>query len=163
MQPFTHLTIIVAMDRAGGIGRDNRLLCHIPEDLAYFKEKTWGGILVMGRRTYESIGRPLPGRRTVVMSRDRGLSIPDVEVVHSVEEVAALPQERLFIAGGAEIYRLFYPYATDFLLTQIDATLDADTYFPYPMPNDAWQLQEEHPWATSAKGLRYRFAHYVRA
>ncbi len=163
MQPFTHLTIIVAMDRAGGIGRDNRLLCHIPEDLAYFKEKTWGGILVMGRRTYESIGRPLPGRRTVVMSRDRGLSIPDVEVVHSVEEVAALPQERLFIAGGAEIYRLFYPYATDFLLTQIDATLDADTYFPYPMPNDAWQLQEEHPWATSAKGLRYRFAHYARA
>ncbi len=163
MQPFTHLTIIVAMDRAGGIGRDNRLLCHIPEDLAYFKEKTWGGILVMGRRTYESIGRPLPGRRTVVMSRDRGLSIPNVEVVHSVEEVAALPQERLFIAGGAEIYRLFYPYATDFLLTQIDATLDADTYFPYPMPNDAWQLQEEHPWATSAKGLRYRFAHYVRA
>lgn len=163
MQPFTHLTIIVAMDRAWGIGRDNRLLCHIPEDLAYFKEKTWGGILVMGRRTYESIGRPLPGRRTVVMSRDRGLSIPDVEVVHSVEEVAALPQERLFIAGGAEIYRLFYPYATDFLLTQIDATLDADTYFPYPMPNDAWQLQEEHPWATSAKGLRYRFAHYVRA
>jgi len=163
MQPFTHLTIIVAMDRAGGIGRDNRLLCHIPEDLAYFKEKTWGGILVMGRRTYESIGRPLPGRRTVVMSRDRGLSIPDVEVVHSVEEVAALPQERLFIAGGAEIYRLFYPYATDFLLTQIDATLDADTYFPYPMPNDAWQLQEEHPWATSVKGLRYRFAHYVRA
>ena len=151
------------MDRAGGIGRDNRLLCHIPEDLAYFKEKTWGGILVMGRRTYESIGRPLPGRRTVVMSRDRGLSIPDVEVVHSVEEVAALPQERLFIAGGAEIYRFFYPYATDFLLTQIDATLDADTYFPYPMPNDAWQLQEEHPWATSAKGLRYRFAHYVRA
>ena len=163
MQPFTHLTIIVAMDRAGGIGRDNRLLCHIPEDLAYFKEKTWGGILVMGRRTYESIGRPLPGRRTVVMSRDRGLSLPDVEVVHSVEEVAALPQERLFIAGGAEIYRLFYPYATDFLLTQIDATLDADTYFPYPMPNDAWQLQEEHPWATSAKGLRYRFAHYARA
>lgn len=151
------------MDRAGGIGRDNRLLCHIPEDLAYFKEKTWGGILVMGRRTYESIGRPLPGRRTVVMSRDRGLSLPDVEVVHSVEEVAALPQERLFIAGGAEIYRLFYPYATDFLLTQIDATLDADTYFPYPMPNDAWQLQEEHPWATSAKGLRYRFAHYARA
>ncbi len=163
MQPFTHLTIIVAMDRAGGIGRDNRLLCHIPEDLAYFKEKTWGGILVMGRRTYESIGRPLPGRRTVVMSRDRGLSIPDVEVVHSVEEVAALPQERLFIAGGAEIYRLFYPYATDFLLTQIDATLDADTYFPYPMPNDAWQLQEENPWATSVKGLRYRFAHYVLA
>lgn len=162
MELFRHLTLIVVMDRAGGIGRDNRLLCHLPEDLAYFKEKTWGGILVMGRRTYESIGRPLPGRRTVVMSREAGLVLPNVEVVHSVEEVAALPQERLFIAGGGEIYRLFYPYATEFLLTEIDATLDADTYFPYPMPNPAWWLSEESAWAVSVKGLRYRFARYER-
>ena len=163
MLQFTHLALIVAMDLQGGIGRNNQLLCHIPEDLAYFKQQTWGGTLIMGRRTYESIGRPLPGRKNVVLSKQEDLNLPpNVTLIHTPEEVANLPQEHLFIAGGATIYKLFYPYVTDFFLTRIDANLDADTFFPVTMPNPEWNLLNASGWQTSVKGLRFQFEHYAR-
>jgi hypothetical protein len=104
--PMTRITIIAAVGRNGVIGRDGRMPWHLPEDFAHFKAATLGHALVMGRRTFESIGRALPGRRTIVITRDPGWHHSDVEVAHSFEEALSLAgvADEVFVAGGAEVY-----------------------------------------------------------
>ncbi|HLU31008.1 MAG TPA: dihydrofolate reductase [Acidimicrobiia bacterium] len=125
--------LVAAVARNGVIGRDGDLPWHIPEDLRRFKEMTMGGTLVMGRKTYESIGRPLPGRTTVVVTRQPDWSAPGVEVASSLEsalEVAG--SDDVFVVGGAEIYRQVLERGlVDVLeLTEIDADHEGDTFFP---------------------------------
>lgn len=125
--------IVAAVARNGVIGDAGRLPWRIPEDLARFKEMTMGQTLVMGRETFESIGRPLPGRTTIVLTRRCDWSHDGVEVAGSLDEalaIAAAAGQDVFIAGGAEVYRAGLEVADRMELTEVDAEPDGDTFFP---------------------------------
>jgi dihydrofolate reductase len=129
--PRPTLSAIVAMSANRVIGRDGTLPWHFPEDLKFFKRTTLGGVLVMGRRTYESIGRPLPGRTTIVLSRS-GFSSPGVTTVTDWEALRSIePGKTLFLAGGAQLYAEGLPACTELLLTHVDQEPEADTFFPW--------------------------------
>jgi dihydrofolate reductase len=127
-----HLTAIVAMTAGRVIGRDGTLPWHLPGDLAFFKRVTTGHPVVMGRKTCESIGRPLPKRRNIVLTRDPSWSAAGVEVIHSPAELQSLPglDGRVFIIGGAEIYAAFLPELDDLLVSHVFAEHAGDTFFP---------------------------------
>lgn len=123
------IILIAAVGANGVIGRDNDLPWRIREDLQHFKQLTLGHTLVMGRKTYDSIGRPLPGRRTVVVTRQPDWAADGVQVVHTLEE--ALKEEGdLYVAGGGEIYRQALPYADRLELTEVDQSPTGDVTFP---------------------------------
>lgn len=126
------ISLIAAVDRNFGIGKAGNLPFRLPADLKFFKEQTLGGTVVMGRKTAESIGRPLPNRRNIVLSRDKGLEMAGFEVVNTVEEALALDDSAspLWIIGGGEIYSLMLPYAQRIVLTEVSAEVDCDTFFP---------------------------------
>jgi dihydrofolate reductase len=130
--PQPLISLIVAMAQNGVIGRANALPWRLPEDLRRFRAFTLGKPVLMGRKTFESIGRPLPGRINLVLTRDRGWGAAGVIVVHSVEEalVQAGASEELVAIGGAEIYRLVLPFARRIYLTHVHADVPGDTYFP---------------------------------
>ncbi|GAB3946686.1 type 3 dihydrofolate reductase [Kribbella albertanoniae] len=121
--------LIAAVGANGVIGRDNDLPWRIREDLQHFKQLTLGHTLVMGRKTYDSIGRPLPGRRTVVVTRQPDWSANGVQVVHTLEE-ALKEGGDLYVAGGGEIYRQALPYADRLELTEVDQSPAGDVTFP---------------------------------
>lgn len=118
------------------IGNGNAIPWHVPEDFKFFKQTTMGGILLMGRKTYESIGRPLPGRITVVLSRSGKLpaGTTPADTLFCIRELAELetiaPERKIFVAGGAEIYRQLLPYCSELFLTTIDAEPAGDAFFP---------------------------------
>jgi dihydrofolate reductase len=154
------LVLIAAVARNGVIGRDNDLVWHDRDDLQRFKRMTLGHVLVMGRRTYDSIGRPLPGRTTIVVTRRPDWSAPGVMVAHSFDEAVKLadevsPGQDVYVAGGGEIYRLALPLADRLELTEIDADLDGDTRFPAYDISDWREVAREHrddySWATYAR------------
>lgn len=125
------LSIIVAYDEMMAIGKENQLLWHIKEDLAFFKETTLNHTIVMGRKTYESIGRPLPNRKTIVLS-NQSTRMEGVQVC-TLEEVLKLYEksdEEVFVCGGAEIYRQFLPYVQKMYISHVRGKHEADTYFP---------------------------------
>ena len=130
------LTAIAAMAKNRVIGNGNAIPWHVPEDFKFFKQTTMGGILLMGRKTYESIGRPLPGRITVVLSRSGKLpaGTPPSENLFCIRELSELenivPEKKIFVAGGAEIYRQLLPLCSEIFLTTIDAEPDGDAFFP---------------------------------
>lgn len=148
------LSIIVAVAQNGVIGDKNSLLWHISEDLKYFKSLTSGHPVLMGRKTYESIGRPLPNRTNVVISRQE-IEIPGCRVVHSFEEAIGLfpADEELFVIGGAQIYAEALPHAGRLYLTRIFHDYEGDTRFP-SWSEDEWRLVssdsfprgKEYPW-----------------
>jgi len=121
--------LIAAVGRNGVIGRDNDLPWRIREDLQRFKQLTLGHTLVMGRKTYDSIGRPLPGRRTVVVTRQPDWSADGVAVAHSLDE-ALQHDGTLYVAGGGDIYRQALPHAAHLELTEVDQSPDGDVTFP---------------------------------
>lgn len=124
------ISIIVAVAENGVIGDKNALLWHITEDLKHFKAVTTGHPVVMGRRTYESLGRPLPNRTNVVITRQE-IEIPGCTVVHSLEQAVALfPEEEVFVIGGAQIYAEALPLARRFYLTRVFRAYEGDTRFP---------------------------------
>jgi len=126
------VSLIVAMAQNGVIGRGNSLPWRLPEDLKRFRSFTLGKPVLMGRKTFESIGRALPGRANLVLTRDRGWSAPGVTVVHSVEDALAraAASDELVVIGGAEIYRLVLPFARRIYLTHVHADVPGDTFFP---------------------------------
>jgi dihydrofolate reductase len=144
----TVVSLIVAADERGGIGRDGGLPWHLPDDLRRFKALTMGKPMVMGRRTWDSIGRPLPGRRSLVVSRQRDLAIPGAEVVGSLEDAlrAAGDVPEVCVIGGAELYRAALPRAELIHLTRVHATVAADTFLP-PLDPVEWEQVscERHP------------------
>ena len=131
------ISIIVAVAENGVIGDRNRLLWHIAEDLRRFKRITTGHPVVMGRKTWESLGRPLPGRENVVVTRQE-LSLDGARTVHSLDEAYALfpPEEEVFVIGGAQIYAAALPVADRFYLTRVHRAYEGDTRFP------AWDERE---------------------
>ena len=127
------LTLVAAYARNRVIGADGGIPWRIPEDFAHFKQVTMGGTLVMGRATYDSIGRPLPGRTTVVVTRDPGWNAEGVLVAHSVGEALAVAVEQpgeTYVAGGAQIYAQTLPLATHQVLTEVDLDVEGDTFYP---------------------------------
>ena len=134
------MILVVAVARNRVIGRDNGLPWHLPADLQHFKRTTMGKPLLMGRKTFESIGKPLPGRTTLVLPRDALWSSPGVVTVHSME--AALQESRdaaeLAGIGGAQVFELLLPLAERIHLTRIDAEFAGDTWFPV-LPASSWQ------------------------
>lgn len=127
---MSHYQAIAAMSLNRVIGRGAEIPWHLPEDFKWFKETTMGGVLVMGRRTFESIGRPLPGRETVVLSRS-GFACDEVRTVGSLDELDPVNETRpIFIAGGAQVYEQALPQCSDLLLTIVKREVDGDVFFP---------------------------------
>jgi len=126
------ISLIAAMAENGTIGRDNTLPWRLPEDLKRFKSLTMGKLLLMGRKTYESIGRPLPGRTSIVLTRDRNWKAEGVVIVGSLGQALSYARdaEELVAIGGAEIYRLLMPFARRIHLTLVHAEIPGDTFFP---------------------------------
>lgn len=127
------LSLVVAVGRNGVIGREGKLPWHIPEDLKHFREITTGHAVVMGRKTYESIGRPLPKRRNIVISRTPGLTLPGCEVAPSLEDAIAMARKtdpEPMVIGGGEVFRQALPLATRIYLTEVDRDVEGDVYFP---------------------------------
>jgi dihydrofolate reductase len=159
-RPAVSLVAIVARD--GGIGHGGGLLVRLPEDLRRFKRITLGTPIVMGRKTWQSIGRALPGRRNIVLTRDRGARFNGAEAAASLDDAIALAGDVpvLHVVGGAEVYALALPLADELQLTEIDAEFDADTFFP------AWDrarfVLAAHEQHETAAGLRYTFATYKK-
>lgn len=165
------ITIVVAVDQNRLIGRNNDLLYRLPEDLKRFKELTIGGVVLMGRKTFESIGKPLPNRMNVVISRQKGLKISGCHVYESIEhafEVLATGIENVFVIGGGEIYKQVLPYTDVIQMTLFKLTnphQHGDVYFPELQLSD-WDIEcvgfSECDTANFVKYTRVHNRQYVR-
>ena len=156
--------LIWAQARGGVIGRDGALPWHLPEDMAHFRAVTTGSTVVMGRRTWDSLPprfRPLPGRRNVVLTRDRSWSADGASVVNDLE--AALGPDDVWVIGGAEVYREALPYAERVVRTEVDLDVpDGDAFAP-PLGPEWVAAERGAEWHTSSTGLRYRVVNLTRA
>ncbi len=134
------LTAVVAATENNVIGRDNGMPWHLPADLQHFKAVTLGSPVLMGRKTFEAIGRPLPGRRNLVLTRSAAFSVPGIEVVHSLDEAIGLAGDvpELMIIGGAALYELALPRTQRVHLTRLHMTLEGDAHFP-ALPASQWR------------------------
>jgi len=134
------ISLIWGQDRNRLIGRDNALPWHLPADMAWFKKSTMGKPVLMGRKTYESIGRPLPGRTNLILTRQVDLQIDGCTVVHSLDEATAIAPEaeEIMVMGGAEIYALLFDQARRLYITEINAVFEGDAWFPEFSRKD-WQ------------------------
>ena len=128
------LSLLVAADEQNVIGKNNQLPWHLPNDLKYFKNQTWGMPILMGRKTFESIGKPLLGRKSIVITRNEDWKYKNVDVVHSVEEAIEKANEygvkEIFVIGGAEIFITAFKQANRIYLTRIHHQFQGDVYFP---------------------------------
>ena len=158
------LELVVARARNGVIGRGNQLPWHLPDDLKYFKRLTTGLPILMGRRTWDSIGRPLPGRQNIVLTQQRNFAPAGASVAHTLDQAieAAGAVEALRIIGGAELYRLCLPRAAVIYLTEVDAEVEGDVYFPALDPKE-WRerAREAHP-ADERNAFPYAFVTLAR-
>ncbi len=160
------LKILVAFDENRVIGKNNTLIWHLPADLKRFKALTTGHVIIMGRKTFESIGKPLPNRTTIVISRQADLQIEGAIIAHSVEEAIlkakSLTREDIFIVGGAEIYALSLPLADQILVTQLHDIFEGDAFFP-EIPLDTWVVSERERGVTDEKNAyQYSYLTYSR-
>ena len=161
--PIISLVVAVAKNRA--IGKDNHLLCHLPEDMRHFREVTLGKPVIMGRKTWESLPeafRPLPGRHNIVVSRNAAYQAEGATVATSLEEALAQAgnAEQVSIIGGADIFQLALPIADILDMTEIEADFDADTFFPEFRQED-WQ-EISRKTQQSQSGLTFSFVEYRR-
>jgi dihydrofolate reductase len=158
------LALIVALARNRVIGRDNRLPWHLPADLRFFKRTTMGKPLLMGRRTWESIGRPLPGRRMIVLSRDPAYQTPGCAVARSLDEAlevaGAVPE--IMVIGGASLYAQTLPLAERLYLTCVDADVPGDAWFPEWDERDWRRVWEEPHLADNEHAWPCRFQRWER-
>lgn len=140
------ISFIFAMDRNRLIGKDNDLPWHIPNDFKFFKDMTWGKTIIMGRKTFESFGKPLPERKHIVITSNKEYDREGCAVIHSINEVIQMekddPNKEWFVIGGSVLFEEMLPYADRMYLTYIDASFEGDTYFPQYDESD-WTLVSE--------------------
>lgn len=133
---------------------------HLPEDLKHFKNVTWGMPVLMGRKTFESLGKPLPGRKNIVITRQKGWEAPGAVVVNSPQDAlfvaSATDAKEVMVIGGGEVYRMFFPDAKRIYLTRVDAAPEADTFFPHVDPK-VWHLVSQKNFEADAKNA-YNFS-----
>ena len=158
------LELVVAVDEKGGIGKNNQLLWHLPADLKHFKEITTGHPIIMGRKTYDSIGRALPNRRNIVISRQADLRIEGVEVADSLNNAIALVgnENKAFIIGGAEIFKQAMPFINKIHLTIVHHVFDADTFFESPSSGTWEAIETETHQADEKNAYSYTFITYKK-
>ncbi|MFI3314702.1 MAG: dihydrofolate reductase [Rikenellaceae bacterium] len=161
------ISIIVATAHNSVIGKDNNLIWHISEDLRYFKATTSGHTVIMGRKSYESIGRPLPNRRNIIITRNSDFSAPGCEVVNSIEHAIELSNdgnsEEVFIIGGGEIYRQSIDKADKLYITHVDNNYEGDTYFPGIKMSEWKKVSSEKHIRGEKFEYPFEFAIYERA
>ena len=161
------LSIIVAKAKNNIIGKENKLIWHLPEDLKHFKELTTGHTIIMGRKTFESLGRVLPNRKHVVFSQNPDFKVDDenVEIVHSMLQIQEYieNEEENFVIGGAMIYNLLMPYVTKMYVTQINKDFEGDTFFPRIDENIWKEISREKGLKNEENNLDYEFITYERA
>jgi len=160
------ISIIVAVSKNGVIGKDNQLIWRLPDDLKRFKKLTIGHPIIMGRKTFDSIGKPLPGRTSIVVTRNADFQMDGIIVVHSLDEALQeskkLDVHDAFIIGGGELYRQAQSIANKLYITEVETVMDGDTYFKIQEP-DQWveseriahEADEKHPFA-------FNFVDYIR-
>ncbi|MCF0053766.1 dihydrofolate reductase [Dyadobacter sp. LJ53] len=160
------ISIIVAVSENGAIGKDNQLLWRLPDDLKRFKQLTLGHPMIMGRKTFESIGKPLPGRTSIVITKQKDLSVEGILIAHSLEEALniarGIEQSETFIVGGGEIYRQSMPMADRLYVTEVKTIINGDTFFEITNP-DAWTETERiaHE-ADERHNLKFEFVNYIK-
>lgn len=158
---------IVAADKNWGIGKKNRLLVSIPSDMKFFREKTTGKVVVMGRKTLESFpnGRPLKNRINIVLTGNKDYSVKDAVIVHSEEELKEelkkYKEEEIFVIGGESVYKLLLPLCNTVYVTKIEQEFEADTFFPDLDKKKEWKMTEEGEEQTCFD-LEFRFTKYER-
>ena len=160
------IRVIVAVDKNWAIGKDGKLLNSIPDDQRFFRQTTTNQVVIMGRKTLESLpgGKPLPNRTNVILTRNEDFQDPDVLVAHSVQEALDLAQEKgvdIYIAGGSEIYEQMLNYCDEAYVTFIDYAYQADTYFPNLDKMSEWVLVAESEEQTHFD-IVYYYRQYVR-
>jgi dihydrofolate reductase len=161
------ISLIVAAAANNAIGKDNQLLWHLPNDMKFFKATTWGLPLIMGRKTFESVGgKPLPGRTNIVISRDANFNAKGIVTAASVaaalQKAEACHCREVMVAGGGLIYEAFLPLAKRIYLTRVDTAPEADTFFP-PMNEKEWELFFRQPFEKDEKhAFAYRFETWQR-
>ncbi len=156
------ISIIAAIGKKNELGKGNQLLWHLPDDLKHFKELTSGHTVVMGRKTFESIGKPLPNRRNIVITRDTNYKQDGVQVVHSIEEIEK-GDEEIFVIGGGEIYKQALPFADKLYITEVNAEeKDADTFFPM-IEKEKWKEKERvHHTQDEKHATHFDFVTYIK-
>ncbi|QJX80655.1 dihydrofolate reductase [Priestia megaterium] len=155
------ISLIVAFSRNRAIGKNNKLLWHIPNDLKYFKEVTLGKTIIMGRRTFESIGRPLPNRQNVVLTNNLEWEHQGVEVIHSLDEIQLSSEEVIFI-GGETIYEQILPFVERMYITYVDEFFEGDAFFPQ-INRDNWkQVKKEKGVFNESNPYNYYFLVYEK-
>ena len=160
------IKILVACDENRVIGKDNQLIWHLPADLKRFKSLTTGHVILMGRKTYESIGKPLPNRTTIVITRQADFQAEGTITAHSVDEAIlkakSLSREDIFIVGGAEIYTLSLALADQILVTQLHDIFEGDAYFP-EISAETWEIVARERGLTDEKNpFQYSFITYQK-
>jgi len=148
------LSLIWAMDRNRLIGKNNALPWHLPADMQWFRQHTMNKPILMGRKTYESIGKPLPKRKNIILTRQEGLQIEGCSVVSSLQQAQAVAADakEIMVMGGAEVYALLLPQADKLYITHIDAECEGDAWFP-ALDLAAWQLLEKQSHASDDKNI----------
>lgn len=157
------ISIIVAMSKNRVIGVKNSLPWHISEDLKRFKRLTTGYPIIMGRKTFESIGKPLPERRNIVISRNQNLKVQDVEVVKSIEDALKIcsSENLIYIIGGEQIYNLAMPYANNIHLTEVNKEVEGDAFFPEFDKKEWKEIAREN--SKDFNDTSYSFVEYIRS
>lgn len=155
-----NINMIAAVALNGAIGKDNDLIWHISRDLKFFKETTLGHPVIMGRKCWESIGRALPGRKNVVVSRGNPQLPEGVVLMHSIEDALAEAGDGCFVIGGAQIYAEAMPFADTLYVTRVFCSPEADVFFP-PIEADDWDIESQSETFTE-NSLEFRFEKYVR-
>ncbi len=160
------LSIVVAKAKNNIIGKDNKLVWHLPADLKHFKELTTGHKIIMGRKTFESLGRVLPNRKHIIFSQNPDFKVKDenVEVVHSLLQIQELieGEEEAFVIGGAMIYNFLMPYVKKMYVTQIDQEFEGDAFFPVISENTWKEVSKEKGIKDEENNLDYEFVTYER-
>lgn len=157
-----HLTLIVATERHNGIGLRNALPWRLPEDLAFFKRTTTGHPIIMGRKTFDSIGRPLPGRRNIVITGNPDWHHEGADSTGSLQEAVSLAGDgEAFVIGGAQIYAEALPLASKLIVTEIGADVECDAFFPAIDPT-LWVETSREPHHSVANNFDYAFVIYQR-
>ena len=134
------ISLIVAVSTNNAIGKNNQLLWHLPNDLKFFKNTTWGGVVIMGRKTFESVNKPLPGRINIVITRNASWKADGVVVAENLNDAIKKAEttncKEIFIIGGGEIYRESFSLADRIYMTRVHTEIDGDTFFPVLSPNE---------------------------
>ena len=155
------ISLIVAHDKNRVIGNDNKMPWHLPDDLQYFKEMTMGKPMIMGRKTFESIGRALPGRRNIVISRNKAYEAEGIELASTVEEALRLAGNvpEVMVIGGEQIFKTCLPMAERLYVTQINHAFEGDTYFPN---YDDFTQVSAQPAVQTAEGYTFTYTVYEK-